>query len=167
MQTSKTKVLSGLQVNWNCFSNQIFLICKWSYWICVSHHQLIWMGYCGNDLGVSNHIWWWGGYPTRKHEKRRSIQIIMLPSSIAPDKLSDRVVLQQDSVQPLWCTSVTLDLMLFAVMQKTLWNLILSRVSKCSLNQISKNFIWCFLLSRLSKINVDTIGYTKQTYLVL
>lgn len=46
------------------------VICKWSYWICVSrHHRLICIGCYGNVIGISNYVRRWCGFPTWKHEK--------------------------------------------------------------------------------------------------
>ena len=78
------------------------VICKWSNQICVSRHrQPVRMGCCGNDIIDCVHRW--GGFPTCKHEKWRSI--------IAPAKRSQcrNPNSRIDPAQLPRCTSVTLD----------------------------------------------------------
>ncbi len=65
----KSDLLIKLGVKTDCT-----IICRWSDRIFMSrHHQPICMGWCGDDLGVSNYVRWWRGFPMRKHEKWRSI----------------------------------------------------------------------------------------------
>ncbi len=111
---------------------------KWSDQICVSRHQQpICMGCCGNDIA---YVRWRLGFPTQKHQKKRSI---ISPSKQSRCQVVVVLCIVLHTAQPHWCTSVTLDLtsslcVALRMMQKILWNQIwVARASR--LRCICKN----------------------------